>query len=156
MQLDVNLNVSGSLPIRLVPDRPPASLVVLAVRDRAAPPFHPRPGDESVLTLLDSQKTTLHFHDGDAAGNDVGLTDLAAPPAWTVDPPGSVSLTPSADGMMCELSATNGPVAAGTVTAKAVTKEGVALAPTLQFAVTLDVATTATITADPPVSRLGP
>ena len=134
------------------PRAPRASISVVAVRGLSDP--HPLPGANPMgLTLTNTQGATLHFHDLDAKGRDVGPTDLAQPPAWTATPNGQVVLTPAADGMSVFVAPASPGATAGdaTVAAAATTKEGVALATSFALTFTANPAAAASITADTPV-----
>lgn len=98
-----------------------------------------------MLTLTDSQKCTLKISVVDKKGNPAVADDT---PVWNVDNPNVLSITPSDDGLSCDI-ASLGPLGDALVSVSA----DVASTPisgTLQVAVTAGAATTIEIQAGEP------
>lgn len=102
------------------------------------------------FSMTDSQKSTLSVKFEDKKGNPAPV-DPGTTPTWSTDNTDVLQLTPSADGLSCDVAAV-GPLGVGTVTLKA-SAGGSDIIGTVQITITGGAATQVEIDNTPPVEQ---
>lgn len=109
-------------------------------------PYPVRPSLEArfLMQMSDVQSTIVTVSAVDARGNPVAATALGTP-AWSVDNPNVLALTPSADGSSCSCAAV-GPLGGANLTFTGTLPGDVAVSGTLAFTIVSSAAVTVTLT----------